>query len=246
MSELKELIENTNKTMDTLVNELTSHKSMLSNISTAFKDAINSTNEEIETLKSEISKLENEIKILNENIDERNKSISNNKNAIADITSQLNQQENKISELNSKISEYTSKLEELQNKNSVSEVKKTELEADLKNKQNAKEDLLKSIDEKVQVNNKELEHEKQELAKVMEENQIWEYLYGKMEAPEIEILAIIASHRGIALDEIKKLAKTTQAVFVSRALSKLEADGKITLLQDDKWDLSPELLSAVN
>jgi hypothetical protein len=75
---------------------------------------------------------------------------------------------------------------------------------------------------------------------------VWDYLLSRIDQPEVEIMSIIASKRKISQDDIKQSAKSVSPVFVGRAISKLEADGKIVQDEEGKWDLDPSLLGVLD
>ena len=120
------------------------------------------------------------------------------------------------------------------------------LEAELTEKTIARDEIETSIETRVQSNVDQLNIEKDKLKDVIDEYFIWDYLKSKIEAPEIEIIAIIARSRNISTDEIKKAATTISPVFVNRSISKLDADGKIVQNDEGKWDIASSLLSTLD
>ncbi|MDH5404703.1 MAG: hypothetical protein OEY49_19530, partial [Candidatus Heimdallarchaeota archaeon] len=121
------------------------------------------------------------------------------------------------------------------------------VEGELDTNNNKLKDLNEQL-EKIENENKEklndiqskLDGLKEKNKDVMKKHDIWEYFLSKMESPEIEIVGIISSRDGITQDELKQRTKSVSPVFLGRALTKLESDGKITD-NDGKWVLSSSL-----
>ena len=173
------------------------------------------------------------------------KSIEELKQALQEKNQAIVDQEKMTVELKDITSKLISDHEAMSNQNKVDESKLASLTTEHQEKTTARENLLATIDTKVKSNQDELEAAKSSYISMLENYGIWEFIFSKLEAPEIEILAIIAINRGISTEEIKAKAENVQAVFVTRSVSKLEADGKIIQNDNGTWDLSIQLLSQI-
>lgn len=120
-------------------------------------------------------------------------------------------------------------------------------ETNLGEKRLQKEELDKSINTKVEENEKKLQEEKDKSAVIKAKYAVWDYLKTKLENPEIEIMAIIAREGKITTEDLKKQTSgTISAVFIGRSISKLEADGKIIAEAESTWSISPALLTSIS
>lgn len=117
--------------------------------------------------------------------------------------------------------------------------------ADLQTKKETLARMKKDIAEKSETINQKLEEAESKLALVKGKYPATSFMFarGLEAAPKAEILTIIAANRPISNDQIKKGVKSVSPVQVQRFITMLEADEKIILNDEDKWDLAPDFLA---
>jgi len=206
---------------------------------------IEDVKEREEDSSDKIGKLNNEIKLSEQNIQSEKDSIASLNSELGILNPDLESKHNKRDQLKETLEENKSKRDQLVSDIESSQTKKANLTTEVEEKREALADLEASIDKDLEKYHQELDEVKAELSKVNENNIIWDYMFDILETPEIEIMAIIAANREISQDQIKSKAKGVSPVFVGRAISKLEADGKI-VNKDNNWDLSSSLLDVIN
>ena len=189
--------------------------------------------------------MENEIKLLESNIANEKTIIANLKTDTSKQTPEIETKKSKKQELESITQESQKKLDALIGEVKVNEAKKADLERELLEKESTLANKEAEIDSKVASNQSELDQAEASFNAIVDDNQIWDFLFKTMESPEIEIMAIISLQRNISTDTIKSQAKSVSPVFVGRSLGKLESDGKIVQTPEGNWDLSPELLNVI-
>jgi chromosome segregation protein len=246
MSKVENKINELKSEMEAIVSDSKVRLETLSSAINELNQALLRTNENEEQLNSEAGKLSNEIKLLQENISTAKGSTKEKQERVSNLGPEIKELNSKIEALQKSIEEDETKLTSLNEQNASSEKKLTDIEAEYQEKETARKALEASIDEKVNENQVKLEEAKQENVKVVEMYTVWDYLLSRIDQPEVEIMAIIASNRKISQDDIKKSAKGVSPVFVGRAISKLEADGKIVQDEEGMWDLAPSLLGVID
>lgn len=243
---IDENIDKISTEMDALTEEINTHKEMLGKMIESMISAVYGSTAEIEEFNTKIESLDSENKILNTEIESttgKNAELNIEKD---NINSQIKSAKDEINHITDENSNLTEEINLLTGKNKSNSDQFNTLDTELSEKIKAREDIEASIEVRVQGNIDQLNVEKGKLDDVIEEYFIWDYLKSKIEAPEIEIIAIIARSRNISTEEIKERAKTISPVFVNRSISKLDADGKIVQTEDGKWDISTSLLSTLD
>lgn len=235
-------VEDIKNQMAELINDVKSHNDLLTSISDVLIKSLEKSKNDKNELDTKISSLKQELTMAEGKIKERNSSISEFNGRIEQINPKIEDQIKTIDELNTIITESSAKIQSLNTSVKAAEIKSVALQDELREKTIARDNLLTSIDEKVKVNLEELETTILGYNALGDKYAALDYLFNKIETPEVEIMAIIAANREIGLDEIKAQAKSVQAVFVGRAISKLEADGKIIMVENENWDIAPSLL----
>ena len=228
--------------MAELMNDIKSHNDLLTSISDVLNKSIEKSQNDKNDLDTKINSLKQEIAVVKGKINDNNSSIASSNTTLNQLNPKIEGQVKTIEELNILISESSEKLQSLNKSVKEAEIKLVALGDELKDKTVTKDNLLTSIDIKVKGNLEELNTVKSGYNALGDKYAVLNYLFNKIETPEVEIMAIIAANRPLGLDAIKGQAKSVQAVFVGRAISKLEADGKIIMVENDKWDLAPSLL----
>lgn len=245
MNEMKNTIEEIKKQMDAIQSDFANNSGMITSITEVFNNAVNQAEEDLRAFKDHVIKYEGDEKLLAINLVDTKKAIEELSQSLSEKNQAIVDQEKMTTELKEITSNLISDHEAMINQNQVDEGKLAGLKTDHQEKTTAKNNLLATIDTKVKSNHEELEAAKSSYIAMLEDYGIWEFIFSKLEAPEIEILAIIAINRGISTEEIKAKAENVQAVFVTRSVSKLEADGKIIQNENGTWDLSMELISKI-
>jgi chromosome segregation ATPase len=246
MSKVNENIENVQKAVEGLHQQWETRKHSINALLDSLRQSHLNFQSEIEQIESDIGKVNNEIKLLTENVNTEKSDINNLTDQKSQLVPQIEQLDKTKVELQEKIEQLTSQSQELSQTIASKETQKSELEAEYNEKKSALEDMERSINEKVEVNNKELTTVKTQYDQIVSENGIWDYLFDKLNTPEVEIMGIIAANRNISLDDLKSKATSASPVHVGRAISKLEADGKITQTPEGNWDLSSSVLNLLD
>ncbi|OLS29272.1 MAG: Chromosome partition protein Smc [Candidatus Heimdallarchaeota archaeon LC_2] len=239
-------IDKISKEMEMLADEVKTHQEMLGKMIESMISAVYSSNTEIEELKTKSSALENEQKLLNTEIETSKRKNSELNSEKERLTSQIKLTKEEINRLTNENTKYGDEINLITGKNKSNTDQFNSLEIELTQKIISREEIEASIEVRVQSNIDQLNAEKEKLKSVIDEYFIWDYLKSKIEAPEIEIIAIIARKRNISSDEIKEAATTISPVFVNRSISKLDADGKIVQNDEGKWDIASSLLSTLD
>jgi chromosome segregation ATPase len=246
MSKVENKVNELKLEMEAIVKDSQVRLETLTSAINELNQALLRTDENEEQLNSEAGRLSNEIKLLQENISTVKASIKEKQERFSMLEPEVIEQNSKVEALQKAIEEDETKLASLNEQNTSSEKKLIDIEGEYQEKETARKALEASIDEKVNENQVKLEEAKQENAKVVEMYTVWDYLLSRIDQPEVEIMSIIASKRKISQDDIKQSAKSVSPVFVGRAISKLEADGKIVQDEEGKWDLDPSLLGVLD
>ena len=245
MSEMKNTIEEIKRQMDAIQSDFANNSGMINSITDVFNNAVKQAEEDLRGFKEHVIKHESDDKLLASNLIDTKKAIEELKQSLIEKTQEITNQEKMTIEFTDITSKLNVDHEAMINQNTVDGGKLAGLKTEHQEKTVAKNNLLATIDTKVKSNQDELEAAKSSYATMLEDYAIWQFIFSKLEAPEIEILAIIAKNRGISTEEIKVKAENVQAVFVTRSVSKLEADGKIIQNENGTWDLSIQLLSQI-
>ena len=237
LAEVTQLVQKIKDETDNRINQL-------NNIISGLKADIDGIKSGQDQTSTKIGSLNNEIQLAETGIADEKKTIENLKTKLATLNPDLENNKQSLSALETNITNLTNRNSELDTSIVNHESDQKTLTADKQEKSMALADLEASIDKDLESYKAELGEIKNELDKIIENNLVWAYLFEIIETPEVEIMAIIAAKRNISLDDIKGKAKTVSPVFVGRAISKLEADGKI-VNNDNLWDLSPSILEAI-
>lgn len=246
MSRVNDRLNELQLDMEGFVNDAKSRLDAFNLILKDMNQAVSNLNQEEENLNDETGKLTNEIKLLENKLLDIKSNLKIKNEKLAKLEPEIEDQNKSLETLQKSIKEAETKLSELKSNNSTRESKLNELTAESNEKELARNKLESSIDDKVTVNKQQLEDKKGELQILAEEYVIWDYLLSRIDQPEVEIMAIIASNRGnLASDDIKSRVKTVSPVFVGRAISKLEADEKIIQNEEGKWDIDQSLISVL-
>lgn len=234
-------VENLRKEMDDLVSEVKSHNDLLKSISDVLDKAVEKTNEEKNNLEVELDKKNQEISLLEKSIIDKKTAIKKFNDEITEITPKFKSQEEMINDIGLMVADLETKAKGL--KESIAEYtdKQRNLDNEISEKTEARNSLMSSIDVKVAANEKVLQEAKDEQSALSKKYVAMDFLFDKIETPEVEIMAIVVANSPISTDEIKGKAKSVLPIFVGRAITKLEADGKI-VSNGEKWVLSPTML----
>ncbi|MCY3410578.1 MAG: hypothetical protein INQ03_02970 [Candidatus Heimdallarchaeota archaeon] len=230
------------KEMENLMGEIKSHNDLLNSITDVLDKAIEKANDEKANLDQKVASKNNEITLLEGNIKEKEDLVKTLSSTIEELNPKIKDQDTLKADLKTTISSLEKNLDELRNSVAEAESKLSGLESEVAEKSKAKDELLASIDVKVEENKKGLNEARTVYDQLVEKYVSFDYLFEIIDTPEIEILAIISANRPVSQEKIKAQAKSVLPIMVSRAITKLEADGKIILNAEDKWDFSPALL----
>ncbi|MHA2249461.1 MAG: hypothetical protein ACXAD7_03815 [Candidatus Kariarchaeaceae archaeon] len=246
MSKLNTRLTELQEDMQGIVAAASERSSTFTTAVTELQQAIVKREEEEGKLNDEIGKLTNELKLLEENINDLKTKLKSKKDSLSKLEPTIKESGKQLDTLKSKVSDLETRLVELNSKNESDDTALAGIVTELEEKEEARSGLEASIEEKVAVNQKQLDEKKAELDSIKDKYLIWDYLLSRIDQPEVEIMAVIASNRHISTDEIKQKATSVSPVFVGRAISKLEADEKIVQDAEGKWDISPSLLGVLD
>ncbi len=233
-------IDNLKKEMSELVSEVKSHNDLLTSIGDVLSKAMEKVATEKVGLDADIQSKMQEIALIEGNIDEKIAGITRFDAEIAEIAPKFDNQENMIADFSKMVTELEAKAKKLKEDISTFTDKDRNLDNEISEKTDAKNSLLSSIDKKVAENENQLKEVKEVYNSLSDKYVAMEFLFNKIETPEVEIMAIIVANSPISTDDIKSQAKSVLPIFVGRAITKLEADGKI-VSDGEKWNLSPRM-----
>jgi len=244
MSKAEDKLNEVKSLVEQIQEESTKRVVQLSNLIDSLKDDISQTMTQQNEAEQKTGTLSNEVKLLEQNVGTEKSSIEQLKATLGQLNPTIEENTKTITELESTVGQLTTKKAEFEQQITAQQQKKATLAKEKQEKQAALDSLEQSIDKDLEKNRQELQQYTSEYDKIVDSNSVWDYLFDKIETPEVEIMAIIAANRKISMDDIKQKAKGVSPVFVGRAISKLEADGKI-VNKENLWDLSPSLLQVI-